>query len=123
MFSFKIAAAEFLWRFCSPASLVPAFRDEFVLPQEFGFRVPRALFLGQAPRFSPTTSPARTPSLASSSKIAWFRRPTDVFRSQRFRIRSTVAAGRNLGSVESDQLGTVGTQPARSVAIAPRCRR
>ena len=33
------------------------------------------------------------------------------------------SAGRNLGSVESDQLGTVGTQAARSVAIAPRCRR
>ena len=36
---------------------------------------------------------------------------------------STAPAGRNLGSVESDQLGTVGTQPARSVAIAPRCSR
>jgi len=43
---------------------------------------------------SPTTSPARTPSLASRSKIAWFRRPTGVFRSQRSGIRSTVAAGR-----------------------------
>src|SRR5713101_4892489 len=56
-------------------------------------------------KLSPTTSPARTPSLASSNKMAWFRLPTDVFRSQRFKIRSTVAAGRNLGSVESDQLG------------------
>ena len=48
---------------------------------------------------------------------------SEVFRSQHFRIRSTMAAGRNLGSVESDQLGTVGAQPARSVAIAPQCRR
>ena len=51
------------------------------------------------------------------------RRPTAVFRSQRFRSRSTAAVGRNRGRVESDQMGTVGTQPARLVAIAPRCLR
>src|ERR1019366_1951812 len=44
-------------------------------------------------------------------------------RSQRSSIRSIMAAGRNLGTVESDQLLTVGTQPARSVAIAPQWRR
>src|ERR1035441_8742476 len=74
-------------------------------------------------KLSPTTSPARTPSLASSSKMAWFRLPTDVFRSQHSRIRSTSSVGRNLGSVDSDQLGTVGTQLARSVVIVPRQRR
>ena len=74
-------------------------------------------------KFSPATSPARTPSRASSNRMAWFLLPTDVFRSQHSRTRSTVAAGRNLGIVESDQLGTVGTQPARSVVIAPRYRR
>src|SRR5260370_26343990 len=37
-----------------------------------------------ASKLSPTTSPARTPSLASSNKMAWFRLPTDVFRSQHF---------------------------------------
>ena len=58
-----------------------------------------------------------------SSKIAWFRLPSAVDRSQHSRIRSTVVVGKNLGSVESDQLGTVGTQAARSVAITPRCRR
>ena len=64
-------------------------------------------------KLRPTTSPARTPSLASSSKMAWFRLPTDVVRSQHSRIRSTAAAGKNLGSVESDQLGTVGTQASK----------
>jgi len=64
-----------------------------------------------------------TGSMASSNKMVWFRLPTDVVRSQHSRIRSTAAAGKNLGIVESDQLGTVGTQAARSVAITPRCRR
>ena len=56
--------------------------------------------------------------------MAWFRLPTDVFRSQHFSIRSTMAAGRNLGSAQSDQLGTVGTlttlpAPARRLPLAP----
>jgi hypothetical protein len=62
-------------------------------------------------------------SLASSSKIAQFRRPRGAWRSQRFTTCCTVPGGRNLGNVDFDQLGTIGTQAARSSEISPRLRR
>jgi hypothetical protein len=53
-------------------------------------------------------------------RVTW---PMMVLWSQLFRRRSTCAGSRN-GTVENRQFGTVGTAPARSVAISPRrCRK